>query len=500
MRSSPAVQTSSSRVNMTEEILANPRLRRLGMALLLVVTSMIAGYGVYEGKMKILAILALFTGGFLLRQASVRNAYWLAVTALQLSHVRMPMIRDEFELDRWLGLAFLAALSVMLFAFNLDKPAWPGLTHLLAGGLLVVLASSSSWSPEPEYSIARAGSVGLVLFTAFVGLWSHARSVERVRSIADVHLDMLWIVFPLGVLVWLVSLPGSMAGGRLQSIFENPNTLGMWASVGLPLAFGMALTHPVRRRRQAAWLMLATGGLCVLLSGSRGGVLGAALGIGIYAGLRFSRLVIAWTALAATGLSFLLLYGVEIVGRSETLMTLVRPESLADMSSRKVWWSLGSIIAQQKPYFGHGFGMGESLFAVYGVDMAYGGFDSTVHNTYLAAWMEVGYVGAGLLIACTAWACWLGYRTWRRDPNGEGGLLALALLGSTVALAAHSVVEEKLLSAGNPWMMPFWVSLALMARLHQLQSQERAEAAEVARRRAIPRAPWARALKPQQVP
>lgn len=486
---------------MISQVLADPKLRRLGMALFLVTSSVIAGYGVYQGKMKILGLLALFTAGFLLRQASVRNAYWLSITALQLSHVRMSIIRDEMEIDRWLGLAFVAALSFGLLLLHLDRPAWPGLTHLFAFALVVVLAASSTWSLDPRHSFLRAASVALVMIIAFVGLWSHGTSVARVREIADVHIDMLWIVFPLGVVIWLLPFPGDVFGGRFQSIYENPNTLGMWASVGLPLAFGMALTHPVKWRRQVAWLMLATGGLVVLLSGSRGGVLGAAIGIGAYAGLRYSRKVAGWTLLVAIGGAFLALYGVDILSRSDVLMNLVRPESLDDMSSRKVWWQVGAMIAMQKPWWGHGFGVGESLFAVYGVDSTGGNiFAATVHNTYLAAWMEVGWVGLGLLLLCTAWGCWLGYRTWKKDPNGEGGLLALALLGSALALAAHAYVEEKLLSAGNPWMMPFWVSLALMARLHRLQAQEARDAAELARRRgARPRMPWARALA-QRVP
>ena len=476
---------------IADAVLSNPRLRRLGLAGFLVVSSVIAGYGVYQGKMKILAIVALFTGGFLLRQASVRNAYWLVVTALQLSHVRLGLIRGEFELDRWLGLGFMAVLSLAIAVVHFDRPAWPGITHVLTLGLLCVLAASSTWSHDPTFSLKRAGSVGLVFAIAFVGIWSHGTSVQKVREIADVHLDMLWIVFPLGVVIWILPFPGDVSGGRFQSMFENPNTLGMWASVGLPLAFGAWLTHPVPWRRKAALAMLLTGTLCVVLSGSRGGVVGAAMGIGVYAGLRYSRIVAGWTIVAAVIAAFLILYGIDVISHSDTLMNLVRPETLDDMSNRKVWWQIGTLIAEQKPWLGHGFGTSESLFAVYGVDTAYDTFSATVHNTYLAAWMEVGYVGAGLLIGATAWACWLGYRAWKKDPHGELGLLSLALLGSAVALAAHSYVEEKLLNAGNPWMLPFWVTLALMARLHRIQAQEARAREAAARRAARPKAPWA---------
>ncbi len=456
---------------MNDDILSNPRLRRLGMAIFLVAASVIAGYGVYEGKMKILGLLALFTAGFLLRLASVRNAYWLTVTALQLSHVRFGLIRDEFELDRWLALAGMAALSLGIVAWNLGRPAWPGIAHGIALALTGFAALSYSWSLDPVNSFAKAGSIGLVMIIVFGGLWSAGSSLARVRELADVHVDMLWIVFPLGVLVYVLPVPGKFYGGRFTSIFENPNALGMWVSVGLPLAVGMALIHPVPWRRRACWVMVATGALVAVLCGSRGGIVGAGIGLGLYAGLRWSRMVVGATAVVATTVGFLVVYGVDIIGRSSTLTALVRPESLEDLSDRRIWWEVGAQIASQRMWFGHGMGVSESLFSVYGVDMSYGTFGATVHNTYLAAWMELGLVGVGLLILAGAWGAWLGYRTWRRDREGELGLLALALTCSAVALMAHAVVEEKLLSAGNPWMLPYWASLAMIARLHRLQRE-----------------------------
>lgn len=466
---------------MTDDLLSDPRLRRLGFALFLVVSSVVAGYGVYEGKLKILAILGLFTLGFLFRQASVRNAYLVAVTALQLSHVRFSIIRNEFDIDRWIGLAAMAAIALAVGLLHLARPAWPGVIHVLVVALLTTAASSSSWSPEPMISFAKAGSMGLVFVIAFVGIWSHAEDETAAQGIADVHCDMLWIVYPVCIAGWLLGLPGWMMAARLTGIFMNPNAIGVWCSLGLPLVLGLAFSHPVRWRRHACWILFFTGGLAALLSGSRGGVVGAALGIGVYVGLRWARSTLALTASAAVIAAFFVLYGVDIIGRSDILMTLVRPDTLADLSDRKIWWELGVLIAEQKPMLGHGFGVSESLYASYGVDVAEGSIGASVHNTYLAAWMDIGAVGLGLLLLASAWGCWLGFQAWRRDPKGQVGLLALALLGSTIGMAAHAFVEEKLLAAGNPWTLPYWVSLALMARLHRVQRERRAQAAEEVR-------------------
>lgn len=454
---------------VTEDILSNPRFRRLGFGVFLIVSSVVAGYGVYQGRLKILAILGLFTLGFLLRQASIRNAYWLTITSLQFAVTRFGGLRDEFETDRWIALAGMAALSLALVAFHASDLAWPSMLHVFALGILTLAASSSAWSPHPSISFAKAGSVGLAFVVAYVGMWSHCTRVDRVQSVADVHADMLWIVFPLGLLAWLLPIPGKLMAGRLTSIFENPNALGVWCSMGLPLCLGLALSHPVAWRRRACWVLLGTGAVVAVLSGSRGGVLGAMLGIGLYAGMRWSRWTLAFTALAAVVGTFVVLYGIEIVNRSDMLMTLVRPSTLENLSDRRYWWVIGVEIAKQHPWLGHGFGIGTSLFVSYGLDVSQGTYAFTIHNSYLAAWMEIGALGVGLVLASLGWTAWLGIRTWRHDPKGQAGLLALALTASAVAVAAHSFVEGILFGAGNPWMLPYWVTLALVARLHRLQ-------------------------------
>jgi O-antigen ligase len=343
---------------------------------------------------------------------------------------------------------------------------------------------SSAWSPDGPLSFYKACSVGLAYMVAFLGAWSYGTNVKRVRSLADVHVDMLWLVFPLALFWYFAGMPNAVLAGRLESIFENPNAIGVWCSMGLPLAAAFGLTHPVRWRRRACWFLLVTGLVAGLLSGSRGGVMGAFLGFGLYAGMRWRRWTLVLTAAAAVAGVFLVLFGVDVLSHSSTLQTLVRPESLEGLSDRRYWWTIGMLIAKQKPYLGHGFGIGESLFVSYGLDTSQGVFPYTIHNSYLETWMELGLLGVGLLVGCQLWTVYLGLRTYRRDPDGELGLLALALTCSAVAVSAHAFVEGILLGTGNPWMVPYWVTLALVARLHRIQRDE-----ATARQRALARQP-----------
>jgi len=458
---------------MSRDLLSNPRARALVLSAFFVVASIMAGYGAYMGKLKILGLLGLFTGGFLLRLASIRNAYWLTITCIQLSHVMIGPIHDEFDIDKWIALAGMAVLSVAVAAWHLfDVPMRPQLMHAFPFALLLLAAASTEWSVEPRTSFLKAGAMTMAVVIAFVGVYSHAITTASARSFADVHVDMLWMVFPLSAFLFFVPIVGGYDGGRYSAIFENANNLGAWFSGALPLLVASVLDHPVRWRRQAAAVVLGTALFVEFVCGSRGGLLGAVAGVGFYSVLRWPRRTIAlgaaFVVFLAFAFAFARSYDLSLAGISSTLDNLMRLDTLDDLSDRTVYWEIGLLIAKQRPWLGHGFGTGEGLFPRYGIDRIVGHGGPTVHNTYLDAFMTLGAVGLAILVLSVAWCLFLAWRTWRRAPRTEEALLAVALGGCVLATALHSIVEGLIFGPGNPWGMPFWVNMALVARLSLL--------------------------------
>jgi O-antigen ligase len=284
----------------------------------------------------------------------------------------------------------------------------------------------------------------------------------------DVHVDWLWLVFPPSLLVYLSGMGDAYGGvGRFRSIFSNANALGAWGSLCLPLLFGLALTHPVAWRRKACVALFLMGGLCVYLSGSRGGVVGAALGILVYAVMRWPRRTLSGMALVSVVMAFLLAYDVDFKPVTSRMQHLIRPESLGTLSERKVSWEMGLMIARQRPLLGHGFGLSDKAFVWYEVENP-GSFYS-LHNTYLDAYVGIGQVGVALIVLILLLTYWTGLRTYLRDRDGPRGLLALALLCSVIGTTAHGAVENFFLSMGNPWSLPLWVGVAMTAKLAVLQ-------------------------------
>ena len=445
--------------------------------------SVLAGWAIYSGEKKLLAILGLLTLHLFLRRWYFSDFYLLTLATAALSHVRYGFVQDEFERDKWLALFAMAGIALLTMLLKFASRPWPSWIHLPVLGLLGFVVWSVSWSVRPWLSFQKAGVFGLGVVVAFGGAWAYASGVRQARKILDAHVDLLWMVFPLALVTWFLRLPGCISAGRLRSVFENANALGVWSSMSLPLLFGFMLTHPTGWRRKLCAFFFATGCLTAFLSGSRGGVGGAMIGIAIYAVLRWPRRYVVLGALGGLVLAFLFAYDLDFGFITQKTEHLVRAKTLSNLSDRTIAWQAAILVGDHAPWRGHGFGLEDLLYAEFGISFV-GTSAFAVHSTYLATYMTLGRIGTGLLILCIAAAALFGLDAWRRDRTGQLGLTALATSCAILAGAAHGVVENIFFALGNPWSLPFWVMLALAARLWTLQRREVAEKARIARRQA----------------
>lgn len=462
---------------MTEVERLVSRYRSLLLAALILLTSMAAGYGIYAGQRKILLVVAAFTVVVLLRRSAFVDFYLVTLACMALGNTRIGFIRDEFERYKWEALFVLAIVALVVMAASVRALPWPVWEHLLVGLFVGLGIWSVSWSRDPWYSFQKVGVFGLIVLIAFGGAWCWARDLPRVRAIAHAHLDWLWMVFPVSLAYFVLLRGNAMIAGRLAGPFENPNNLGMWSSTGLPLLFAVTLTTASKWRKRTGAVLLAAGLACAVLSGSRGGLGGAILGIGGYLLVRWPRRTLQAGVVLSVVLFFWMAYDVGLLGLEERVQRVLRPETLEDLSDRTIMWELAMMIARERPWIGHGFGLGERLLPMYGFEVIPGRFAPTVHNTYLDVWMNNGYLGLALLVVLLVAVGVRGLLTWWRDREGELGLLALGLTCALVGSSAHGVVESIFTNPGSVWTLPYWVTMALVLKLHQIQGQARAPAA-----------------------
>ncbi|HTB34918.1 MAG TPA: O-antigen ligase family protein [bacterium] len=369
---------------------------------------------------------------------------------------------------RWRGLSLrlglgLLAFSALLFCKNLeDAYVLPQRLGLGLSALLILLSLSKPKLPQgPLWRLALvwlawrllcrllAQGPGLPAWLADqAGLW--ALFLAACCSLGD-PASRAYFGRALGLALGLEALYG-LAGalgwdpfggsaldlgfnGRAYGSLGNPDFLGGWLALLLPLALAGALTGRAKSRG-AAWVVLTAGAVALLLTQARAAWLAGLLGLGVALWrLRPGR----WAWMAAAGLALVLALGLawsfSHTGGRQRLAEAVDPRSDA-WQSRLLMSQEALALAQSHPWTGVGPGLfsdgyldlqGPRLLANRSLPYRY---TEDAHNDWAQAAAESGW--PGLLLWAGLFALAL-RAAWRQGgPGGAavaGGLVALGVQG-----------------------------------------------------------------------
>ncbi len=385
----------------------------------------------------------------------------------------------------------LAALLILAITWAVAWRRFPVTPY--NGALLLwtlMLGVAILVSADPDLSLPKA--TGLILGLAgWRGACLALDDARRLRWGGWLYILLAGGFVLLGVLGadWRVKLPG-MAGAlawapsawlRLPGSPTEGVQLNQLAGtilLILPLSLSLALAgRPAGLSRRGRRLLLALSGallLTLLLSQSRGGWLGGALGLFALAGL--------FTATMAPGpgrrrLALALLASALLVG---ALGLAVGPDAwrqvwdepaqqtvVGDLSSlqfRQEVWRWGLEAAGDFPYTGLGLGAfrraARRLFPL-SVDP---GYDfAHAHNIPLQVALDVGLPGLVAYGALLFLALALGWRAARRSAAWRPW--ALGLLGGLLALHAYGLTDA-LAPGAKPGLL-FWLALGLLAAMNR---------------------------------
>ncbi len=368
----------------------------------------------------------------------------------------MPAGRWNDFLLAWLGLVFLVTLATIPLVGDETRHYR---TYYLLGAaplLLLVLPRPAYWR-ELLRSPPFAGFGLLVLYLTLHGLlvgdvgWEARYDTLRYGLLALSFVFGVVVVsrrypsFP-GLLVGGLVLAGGLSGGlyalehllewggsgRLPALrfsdgyIDNPNRI---AAVYAPLAL-MGLVLAFRgssaRLETALWLGLATGSLAaVLLTQSRGGLLGMAVAAGLF--LAMER---HWRTLTITlGGLLLFVLAVEV----DLLPIREFTERIGSIEKRLGIWQSTLARIGQAPLWGEGWATSHSVYVE-----AYGRSWIHPHNTLLTVALQAGLAGALLYLVVVGKWLWDGCRLWRRHWSAAVGVTVLAYW------LVHSLVENRL--------------------------------------------------------
>ncbi|UPO77622.1 O-antigen ligase family protein [Arthrobacter sp. Helios] len=318
---------------------------------------------------------------------------------------------------------------------------------LFLAGVLISYATANLQGMPPTEStpadsglIRVAGWVGIALL-ANEGITSMSRWLCLMRRLVLIGglsalLGLAQFLTGQSLLEW-IQLPGFSADTaytvvssrgefvRPSGAASQPLEYAAVLSMVLPVALMLALSEK-QRNFAARWWPAAAVALVTVISGSRSAFIGAAVGV--------LALVPGWSAavrLRVLGAAVVLLgiVYVTVPGMAGTIrgMFLTLGNDSSSLS-RTDSYSVAVEIALRNPFFGRGFGTFLPHYRI---------FD----NGYLTALVELGLVGAGLLILMLACALAAALRpafaaaTRGSAVRAQGSAVAASLLAGGVLLA-----------------------------------------------------------------
>lgn len=326
-----------------------------------------------------------------------------------------PMVRAAL-------LLFLAGVLISYATANLQgmppsesTPADSGLIRVAGWVGVALLANEGITSMSGWLCLMRR----LVLIGGFSALLGLAQFLTGQSLLEWIQLPG----FSADTAYTVVSSRGEFV--RPSGAASQPLEYAAVLSMVLPVALMLALTEK-RRSFAARWWPAAAVALVTIISGSRSAFIGAAVGV--------LALMPGWSAavrLRALGAAVVLLgiVYVTVPGMAGTIrgMFLTLGNDSSSLS-RTDSYSVAVEIALRNPFFGRGFGTFLPHYRI---------FD----NGYLTALVELGLVGAGLLILLLACALAAALRpAFAADTRGstvraQGSAVAASLLAGGVLLA-----------------------------------------------------------------
>ena len=269
---------------------------------------------------------------------------------------------------------------------------------LMAAAFTVMLFSGGVISLSPTSLRPALLMVCLILgYFVTVGLIHSREWLIRCAAVTVISasLDSLWGIFlyftggGYSSKAWLDDEMFTSIGGRAVGTLDNPNMLGEYLILVIPVAVAMFIGRGEGLRKLSAFLCIGIMGACLVLTWSRGAWLGL-----IFAALLF---LFMWHRRSM----WLVLLGIASIPVLPSILPasiVSRFTSIGNMadsstSYRMYIWRASVDMIADNPFSGIGIGEGawDRLYPLY----TYMGVEAAPHshNLYLQIWLELGVVG-----------------------------------------------------------------------------------------------------------
>jgi len=308
---------------------------------------------------------------------------------------------------------------------------------------LLLCARSASAGIYAE-SLARAITYGAIFYCFVVLLTSLIQSADDLRRVIRYLALALGLYSLATTALMLVGWDRGFEHGRWFGLTGNPNHNGMVIAIYLPAVVGLALCPAETKRWRMIWICIAAFvAIPLALSGSRGGMLSAAVGIMMLFRLKLGRLIFV-----AIPLFFGFYFASTLLdGGSKTF------ERLGDFQGETRLYVWQEMISDwlTSPIIGNAGGM------------------RVRENAYLATLQRLGLIGLGVLTLIGLYIFRDAFQTIRKRQNlGTHTILSDVPIAGISAIAANSIVEATFFSNLNQTVFASYIYLVLLGATAKL--------------------------------
>ena len=428
----------------------------------------LVGYAVAR-RPKVAIVLVLGLGiGLLVVQRNLRLLVPLTTVALVLGSSTLQGGSLWFVL-KFMMIGAVAATIVPAMTSRRQHLPVPVSFAICSGVLVGLMVASTAWSVAPKVTANKAISMMLLLLAVALaiplGLRDRRDLLRVIRWIGYVAAGTVIAALVLGAAGLAVLFE---TNGRFQGILANPNTLGYFVAPILPALVILAARSHRGTERALLSASIAVLVIALALTGSRAGALASTTGILVAffasatAGQRRHARRILLVVTLGLGSILTVFFSLHIQPRHVGGSFF----QLGTGSGRTTAWSVALRLVAEHPLLGHGFATTEVFFPT-AQDAAQGPVLGGVHNSYLEAAVDLGWVGTLLLGALAFSGLMAAWHVAR--SRGRYRWVGTVLLAGIVGGMVNGVFETGLLAGGGLIAFHFWlmVSMAHSIRLRE---------------------------------
>jgi O-antigen ligase len=304
----------------------------------------------------------------------------------------------------WVGLLAIGIVATRMIVLRRCRKLSP--LHLWMLALVAWSALSILWTSDPSSTATRAETYVLLLTMVWL-IWETAVAEERIVGLLQAYV--------LGALIASAGTIYNFLNGHTAAQMReakgvnawetfrysmgdfNENDLGLVLALSLPIVFYLLASRRRPLVKALSWLQLVAGFTSILLTASRGALLAAtpALIMFVLIAARLPRRQRYTAPIVGVGLIASSAYLVPQSTWSR-IFTLGTELSTGTLTHRTVLWAAGLETFRDHALLGVGAGAyGPSIQKLVDSPLV-------AHNTFLAVLVELGVVGASLLLALLA--------------------------------------------------------------------------------------------------